>query len=165
MSRRRSALRITVMLAAMLALLCATGAAADGGVFTEFSGTETCVPVPGSLTIVMHGGNMHFAESYDCVDTASIPEASGTVQVSMKGVFDAATFAGPFTASAHFTNAEGGWIEWATGSLGDGVGSMRSHGRGEGAYEGMQAWWECTWPVSMGNLEMTCAGRILDPHK
>ena len=162
MVKRKSALY--VILAAMLILLTGSGATAGGGVFTEFSGTEACVSVPGSLTITLHGGNMHFQETYDCVDTASIPEVTGVLQPTVKGIFDAATFSGPFTAAAHLTNTEGGWIKTATGSLRDGVASMRIHARGEGAYEGMQAWWDYTWPA--GNMShMTFTGRILNPHK
>ena len=107
---------------------------------------------------------MHFQETYDCVDTASIPEVTGVLQPTVKSIFDAATFSGPFTASAYLTNAEGGLIETAT-CLSETVSPlMRIHARRECAHEGMQAWWVYTWPAGhMSN--MTFTGRILGPHK
>ena len=163
MTKRKAVLYI-VLVTAMMALLSTWGVAAGSGVFTEFTGYEACTPVPGSLNITPRDGNLHYEETYNCVDTASIPEVSGVLQPTVKGIFDAATFSGPLTGSAHLTNAEGGWIETSTGSLRDGVASMRVHALGEGAYEGMQAWWDYTWPA--GNMSnMTFTGRILDSHE
>ena len=65
---------------AALLLLTASGAAAEGGFFTDFTGTSAnCTDVGMEAPPVVHGGKLHMRGLVqECTDSASDPRVAGT---------------------------------------------------------------------------------------
>ena len=152
---------------AALLLLTASGAAAEGGFFTDFTGTSVnCEPVGMEAPPVVHDGKLHVRGlTQECTDSASDPRVAGTERIVIHGILDLNdNLSGPFWGTSVVTSGEGQWLAvWTGESTSDGFFYARMHARGTGAYEGMQAWWWLERLSPDPAAPTTFHGRILDP--
>jgi hypothetical protein len=133
---------------------------------TPFTGTETCVDVPGTGTFMVVDGKLHIKGLIDeCTDVTSDPRLSGTDTVVINAVFDPATnLSGPMWGTYRIENAGGVWEgQWVGKRTTDGFSHIWARARGSGGYKGLHsvAYFERLSPNPAD--PMTIRGYILHP--
>ncbi len=109
---------------------------------TPFTGTETCVDVPGTGTFTVVDGKLHIRGLIDeCTDVMSDPRLSGTTTVVIDAVFDPATnLSGPMWGTYHTGNAGGTWDgRWVGKRTTNGFSFIKAVAHGGGGYAGLHS--------------------------
>ena len=133
---------------------------------TDFTGTSTCVDVPGTGEFKVIDGKLHIKGLVDiCTDVADDPRVSGTDMIVINGILDLNdNLSGPLWGNARIENASGSWVGFWTGErTSDGFAYLRMSARGLEGYQGMQAWWELERLSPNPGDPYSLSGYILDP--
>jgi hypothetical protein len=162
---RLSAIRIVMVVIVMIFVIDASSASARPFT-TDFTGTSTCVDVPGTGEFKVTDGKMHIKGLEDiCIDVADDSRISGTDTIVINAILDLNdNLSGPMWGSAYIENEGGAWTGFWTGMrTSDGFAYLRMSAHGLLGYQGMQARWDLERLSPNPADPYSYSGYILDP--
>ncbi len=155
-----------LLTAVMVAALLVVAAGPPPPRATPFTGTSTCVDVPGTGTFTVVDGKLHIRGLIEeCTDVMSDARLSGATTVVINAVFDLATnLSGPMGGTYHTGNAGGTWDgHWVGERTTDGFAFIKAVAHGGGGYAGLHSFSRMERLSPNPADPWTVSGYILDP--